>query len=290
VGVVGETLSIGAIFAWANRRMDAHWPGLFAIAIVVALVPMLRIVLEQGDPKALHPWVGVGFAVVAELAMLLGTAAIVLLAAGPDADGPTAERVVESARQALHDGPRLVAVWIAAALVRWIPALALARVFLGGGGLLTLIGGLLLLPLAFVCHVAFAGAVMERTGPFNAIVNAFHRASRRGLGLVVGLSLLVALVDQLPPVVIVWVANLFFPPALVHVTSPLIPQTMMPFPMTVSGRFGSGIPWQARLVMLLLYAPIRAYVAVLYAAAAVAFLDPGAVADDTAPIELPVTD
>lgn len=205
--------SVRAIFAWANERFSDHWPGLFAIGFLVALVPLARMVLEQGDAGALHPWVGWGFVIAGELVLLLGTAAMVLLVIKPP-DG----RSSEAMREALADAPRLVAVKIAAGIVRWLPALALAAAITAIAGPrnvgLTFVTGVALLPLAFVSQIAFASAVIERTGPIEAVVRAFRRATDAGLGTVFALAILIALVEQSRPWCSCgWATCSFRPPA-----------------------------------------------------------------------------
>jgi hypothetical protein len=258
---------------WANERFGEHWPGLFAIALVSAIIPVSRMVITHEHTPKSSTTAGWVLAMVQELALLLCTAAMVLLVLRP-----RGARAIDAAREALADTPRLVLVKIATALVRWVPAFALGAVVVGlGGGLLTIIFGFLLMPLAFVCQLAFTGAVIERSGPFAAVQDAFHRARLSGFGIVVGLAILFSIVDQLPPVIFAYLANVVFPPTPIPLPWPQFPGHTIPQPafpgMTMPGKFGSAIPWGAHVVMLLADMPFFAYVTVLYTGAALAFAD-----------------
>jgi hypothetical protein len=125
--------------------------------------------------------------------------------------------------------------------------------------------------LGFIGQMAFAGAVIERTGPFTAIARAFRRADNNGIWTAFVVALLLSLVESLP-FVFMWVANLFFPPPLVPNTRPHVPGFTFPLPpMSVPGRFGSGIPWWMFMVLRVASIPVLGYVATLYAAAALEF-------------------
>jgi hypothetical protein len=271
--------SVRAVFLWANGRFSAHWPGLFAIGLLAQTVPILRMALEHGNRKALHPWVGLGIAGLEELMLLLCTAAMMLLVTGPDP-----ARATDALRSAFHDSPRLVAVRVATALAQWAPAIGLALLLRGARSVvLTFVVSIVMVPLGFVCRLAFAGAVVERTGPLVALRNAFRRASFAGLGSVFAFAILIiALIEQVPPLIWVWIANQVFPPELVTVPPPFPPGTFpsgtfpagtFPFSTPVPGRFGSGIPWAAYPVIRILMIPIFAYVATLFAGAALDFAD-----------------
>ena len=258
-----------AIFGWANERYSDHWPGLFAIGFIVAIIPLTRIALEQGDPNALHPGVRIGLFLGYELVLLLGTAAMVLLATSPED-----ARASEAWRDVLRDWPRLILVKIATALVRWLPAIAAGALIRGigpGAGIIVLLAAALMLPFGFVSQMAFASAVIERTGPFAAIERAFRRAIYGGLWTLWVAAFLFSLVESLP-VVFVWVANIFFPPSMVPYTLPRVPGFGFPLPpMSLPGPFGSGIPWWMIMMLRLATIPVLGYVAALYAGAALEF-------------------
>jgi hypothetical protein len=263
--------SLGAIFAWANERFNDQWPGLFAIGFAGSIVPLTRMVLEQGDAKALHPWVGLGIAALQELVLLLVTAAMVLLVAGP-----ITTRASDTLREVIDDAPRLIVVKIVATLARWIPTLivayGIARIA-GPHSVMLLVASVALLPLDFLSKIAFAGAVMERTGPFEALKRAYDRTIENGVAMAFVLALIFSIVDQLPPIVFLWVANLFFPPHPIAYV-PHIPARDFPYPlppMSLPGRFGSGIPWWFHGIILLAAMPFFAYVTSLYAAATLEF-------------------
>jgi hypothetical protein len=271
--------SVRAVFTWANGRFSAHWPGLFAIGLLAQTVPVVRMLIEHGNRKAFHPWVGLGIAGLEELMLLLCTAAMVLLVTEPD---PV--RASDALRAAFRDAPRLVAVRIATALAQWGPAMALAFLTRGARlGLFTFVVSVVMVPWGFVWRLAFAGAVVERTGPLVALQNAFRRASFAGFGTVLAFAfLIIALVEQVPPLIWLWIANQIFPPALVTYTPPFPPGTfptgtfqggMSPFSIPVPGRYGSGIPSEAYPVIRVVMIPIFAYVATLLAGAALDFAD-----------------
>jgi hypothetical protein len=269
--------SVRAVFTWANGRFSAHWPGLFAIALLAQTVPVIRMVLEHGNRKAFHPWVGVGIAGLEELMLLLCTAAMVLLVTESD---PV--RTSDALRAAFRDAPRLVVVRIVAALAQWGPAIALGVLLGGTRSVLTFVVSLVMVPWAFVCRLAFAGAVVERTGPLVALRHAFRRSGYAGLGIVCAFAFLIALIEQSPPPIWLWIANQIFPPELVTFRTPFPPGTlpagtfpagMSPFSIPVPGRFGSGIPWGAYPVIRIVMIPIFAYVATLFAGAALDFAD-----------------
>ena len=172
-------------------------------------------------------------------------------------------------------------VKIATALVRWVPALALGAMVVGiRAGLLAMLFGCVLLPLTFVCQLAFTGAVIERSGPIAAILDAFRRARLSGFGIVVGLAILISIVEQLPPVDVRVRRERDLPAhadtARVAADSgardPSI-SVSVPGGMTMPGRFGSAIPWGAHVVMLLADMPFFAYATVLYTGGALAFAD-----------------
>lgn len=257
---------IAAIFAWATERTRSEWLQLYAVGLIMSIIPIVRLPFADALQK-LNPAIPLALALLQELVLLLVTAAMVLIVVRPPGLG-----AAEAAREAISDAPRLTAVKLATAAIRWLPGLAIG--FLLGRAVLVIVG-LLFIPVAFLCQVAYVGAVIERTGPLAAIANTYRRARLCDLHALLGMSVLVALVEQLPPLVIAWFANAIFPPASVAVPFPLPHAAQWPYPttMTVPGRAGSGIPWGAHVVMLLLDLPFFVYATVLYAGAALSFED-----------------
>lgn len=270
----GQRPSVRGIFAWANARLGEQWPGLFAIALVSGIIPVARLVMTHRSTPTSATAVDWTITLTQELLLLLCTAAMVLLVVRPDG-----ARARDAARDALADTPRLVLVKISTALVAFVPAFAVAGLAMALGGGLIVVFGLVLAPIAFLSRLAFAGAVIEGSGPVGAVLDALRRAKLSGLGIVVGLTILFALVEQVPPLIFAWIANAVFPPAPVPFVLPHVPGHTMPqlppeFPgLTLPGRFGSGIPWGAHVVMLLADMPFFAYLTALYAGAALAFAD-----------------
>jgi hypothetical protein len=270
----GQQPSVRGIFAWANARLGEHWPGLFAIALASGIIPVARLAITHRSVPASNAAADWALTLLQELLLLLCTAAMVLLVMRP-----RGARARDAAHDALAEAPRLVAVKIATALVLVVPTIALGWIAMLFGALLALPFALVVAPLAFVCRLAFTGAVIERSGPVRALLDAFRRAKLSGFWLVVGLTILFSLVEQVPPMIFAWMANVVFPPAPLSVPLPHVPGHAMPqlpsrFPgMTIPGPFGSAIPWGAHVVMLLADMPFFAYLTVLYAGAALAFAD-----------------
>lgn len=276
----GRQPSIRGIFAWANARFGERWPGLFAIALVSTMIPVARLAITHQSAPASVTVTYWAITLVQELLLLLCTAAMVLLLIR--ADGARARDAV---RDAVADAPRLVLVKIVSALVLAVPTYALAvlmialQVVLDGLSFLLMEPiALVVAPLAFLCRLAFTGAVIERSGPVGAVLDAFRRAKFSGLRIVVLLTVLFALVEQVPPMVFAWMANAIFPPAPVPFVLPHYPGHTTPklppgYPLTLPGVTGSGIPWGAHVVMLMANLPFFAYLTALYAGAALAFAE-----------------
>jgi hypothetical protein len=265
--------SIRAVFGWANERFSAHWPGLFAIGFLATLIPVIRMVLEQGNRNAFHPYVGFGIAAVEELVLLLCTAAMILLVTEPE---PTSASAALGA--AFRAAPRLIVTRIVTGLVVLIPTFALA--YATGGqrvGVLIFLVGVVMLPIGFICRLAFADAVIERTGPFVALRDAFRRGGVAGVGLTFGFAfVIVSLIEQCPPLIFVWIANAIFPPTAVPFNpfpTGALPPSIPGLPLQIPGRFGSGIPWEVLPLLRIALIPINGYVATLFAGAALDFAD-----------------
>jgi len=274
--------SVTGIIAWSNARFGEHRAALFALGLVAAIVPLARLAI--GHEQAPEPLASMHSltTIAHQLVVLLCTAAMVLLLIRPK-EAPAFDAV----REAVDDAPRLVLVKIAMAFVRWLPSLLLPVVAYGlrsGEG--AIIVWLLLVPLGFVCQLAFASAVIERTGPVGALEAAFRRARICGLPIVFGLSAVFAVVEYAPPAIFAFIANAIYPPADVPIMFPVFPGIdVLPASLgayTRPGDFGSAIPWGAHIAMLLANIPFFAYLTVLYTGAALSFADADAGADPSA--------
>lgn len=266
--------SIPAVFGWANGRFVAHWPGLFAIGLIAVLVPVTTIALERGDRNALGLWAQLAIGGIEQAIALLCTAAMILLVTEPEPARPAA-----ALGAAVRAAPRLIAAGIVAGIAQWVPLFALTYV-LGGSGFAKIIAAIAAVPLAFVCRLGYASAVIERMKPLVAISEGFYRASAAGIGITVAFGLLIAAIEQLPPLALLWAANRIFPPELLTFgplfPSGTVPQASLPPGMAGMvlphpGRFGSGIPWGAFVAMRVVMVPLMAYVATIFAGAAIAF-------------------
>lgn len=265
--------SVTGIIAWSNARFGEHRAALFGLGLVAAIVPLARLAIGHEQAPERLPSMHSLTTIAHELVVLLCTAAMVLVVIRPK-EAPAFDAV----REAVADAPRLVLVKIATALVRWLPSLMFPVVAFGlrsGEG--AIIIWLLLVPLGFICQLAFASAVIERSGPVGALEAAFRRARVCGLPIVFGLSAVFAVVEYAPTAIFAFIANAIYPPADVPITFPAFPGIDIPpasFPVfTRPGEFGSAIPWGIHIVMLLANVPFVAYLTVLYAGAALSFAD-----------------
>jgi|GEM_PF-6862689 len=254
--------TITGIVAWSNERFVEHRLGLFALALVAAIVPVARHARFDGLT-----------AIGQEFVLLLCTAAMALLVLRPKG-----ARAIDAAGEVLGDAPRLVMVKIAtSALGRFVPFLLAFAAFGPRNGTLVIIIWLLAIPLAFVCQLAFVSAVIERTGPVEALADAFRRARVSGLPIVAGLSILFAVIERAPSAIFTFIANTVFPPADVPTSFPHFPDMGIPFPafpaVMLPGRYGSAIPWFANAIITIANVPFFAYLTVLYTGAALSFAD-----------------
>lgn len=266
--------SVRAVLVWANGRFVAHWRGLCAIGLLAALVPAIGMALEHDDHRAFASWMVLGIGAIGQLILLLCTAAMILLVTEPEPAG-----AFVALADAFRVAPRLIAVRIVAAIAQWVPLFALGYV-LAGPPVGFLVAAIAAVPLAFVCRLGFASAVIERTGPLVAIPHAFYRASAAGFGITFAFGLLIALIEQVPLFACWWIANRIFLPELITFVPPFPPGTLpqgtlppgldlskLPFP----GRIGSGIPWGAYPVIQIVMVPVLAYATTVFAGAALAF-------------------
>jgi len=261
--------SVTGIVAWSTARFSEHRLGLLALALAAAIVPVARVVLAPVPRTPLDSVLVWG----EQLVLLLSTAAMVLLVIRPPG-----EPAMDAVREVVDDAPRLVVVKIATAALPWLLSLVLAVAVYGArNGNLAIVIWLLMVPLAFVCQIAFVSATIERTGAIDAIRDAFRRARRSGVPIVLGLSILLALIDRGPVALCTLVANGIFPPPDVPVFFPTFPGITIPHEslpvFTRPGEYASAIPWIAHAVIALANVPFFAFVTVLYTGTALSFAD-----------------
>ena len=222
--VIVQRPSVTGIVAWATARFSEHRLGLLVLALAAAIIAVARVALANVFAPSRPPFDAL-LTLAQALVLLLCTAAMVLLVIRP----PGA-RVTDAVGEALN-APRLVIVKIATAVLPWLLSLALAGAANGmRNGTVAIVIWLLSVPLAFVCQLAFVSAVIEETGPRDAIADAFRRARLSGVPIVVGLSILLALLESGPNAIPTLVAHEIFPPPDVPVYFPAFPGVTLPLP------------------------------------------------------------